>query len=256
MTAPPFATSALLAPVSHGFFDRRGGVSPPPFDTLNCGPGSSDKAENVIENRRRAAEALCPGATLFTAWQHHSADAVLVTTPDQPQPKADALVTKRDDIVLGVLTADCIPVLFSAPSAGLVAAAHAGWRGALSGILESTIALMQEQGADPAEIRAAVGPCLRPPAFQVGDDLRGAFTGKYPESVQWFTSEPAGRYQLDLVGFARWRMENAGLDPEKIDDIGGNTLAQPDRYFSYRHVGQTGQPDYGRDISAITLGRA
>lgn len=254
MTTPPFTTSSLLAPVAHGFFDRRGGVSPPPYDSLNCGPGSSDAPENVVENRHRVAAALCPGATLYTAWQHHSADAVLVSDPGQPQPRADALVTARKDIVLGVLTADCIPVLFSAPAAGLVAVAHAGWRGALGGIIEATIALLQENGAAPALIRAAIGPCLRPPVFQAGEDLREAFTGKYPDATRWFVPEQGDRYQLDLVGFARWRMEIAGLDPAHIDDVGGNTLAQPDLYFSYRHARQTGQPDYGRDISAITLG--
>ena len=250
--APPFLTSPSLK-ARHGFFGRAGGVSEGIYESLNCGPGSDDTAGNVSENRRRCTAALEADA-LYTAYQVHSADAVFVDRPDQPQPRADALVTTTPALALGILTADCIPVLFHDPQAGVIGAAHAGWRGALGGILEACVSLMQQHGAQPAAIRAAIGPCLRPPHFQVGEDLVSAFTAKYPVSTRFFTPEQAdGKYQCDLTAFATWRLCEQGLRPEHIVDTGKNTLADPAHYFSYRHAGQAGHRDYGRNLSAIVL---
>ncbi|NHK27746.1 peptidoglycan editing factor PgeF [Parvularcula flava] len=250
--APPFLTSPHMN-ARHGFFGRAGGVSTGIFESLNCGPGSSDDSANVSENRRLCAAALEADA-LFTGYQIHSAEAVFVEKADQSQPKADALVTTTPGLALGILTADCIPVLFHDQRAGVIGAAHAGWRGALGGILESCVSLMQLHGATPANIRAAIGPCLRPPHFQVGDDLVSAFIEKYPVSTRFFTPEENnGKYQCDLTAFATWRLCEQGLEAANIVDTGDNTLADPERYFSYRHSRQAGHADYGRNLSAIVL---
>ncbi|GGD04306.1 peptidoglycan editing factor PgeF [Aquisalinus flavus] len=250
--APPFLTSATIS-VRHGFFGRAGGVSAGLYEGLNCGPGSADAAANVSENRRRCCDALSADA-LVTGYQIHSADAAFIETTGQPQPKADALVTRTPGLALGILTADCIPVLFHDPRAGVIGAAHAGWRGALGGVLEACIGMMQQHGATPENIHAAIGPCLRPPHFQVGDDLVSAFIGKYPVSIRFFTPEASdGKYQCDLTGFAMWRLGELGLGEENISDTGQNTLADPAKYFSYRHSRQASHKDYGRNLSAIVL---
>jgi len=250
--APPFLTAPDIK-ARHGFFGRAGGVSSSIFESLNCGPGSSDDAASINENRRRCCAVLEADA-LFTGHQVHSADAVFVKSLDQAQPKADALVTTTPGLALGILTADCIPVLFHDHKAGVIGAAHAGWRGALGGILEACVRLMRQHGATPSTIRAAIGPCLRPPHFQVGDDLVSAFIEKYPVSTRFFTPEKTGgKFQCDLTAFATWRLSELGLDPANITDTGENTLADPAKYFSYRHSKQSGHADYGRNLSAIVL---
>lgn len=250
--APPLLTSDTLA-VRHGFFGRAGGVSAGIYESLNCGPGSADAAADVAENRRRCCEALTADA-LFTGYQIHSADAAFIETAGQTRPKADALVTTTPGLAIGILTADCIPVLFHDPGAGVIGAAHAGWRGALGGVLEACIDLMQHHGAALEHIRAGIGPCLRPPHFQVGDDLVSAFIEKYPVSIRFFSPEATdGKYQCDLTGFAAWRLIERGLAGENISDCGQNTLSDPAKYFSYRHSRQAGHPDYGRNLSAIVL---
>ncbi|MEO1137637.1 MAG: peptidoglycan editing factor PgeF [Pseudomonadota bacterium] len=254
--APPYLVSPLLdAPgLSHGFFSRDGGVSPPPYASLNTGPGSGDAPVNVAENRHRCALALGVSADcLVTGFQTHSSDvrAIASPWPDGPE-KVDGLVAKAPGLALGVLAADCMPFLFADPEAGVIGAAHAGWRGALAGILDNTISTMTGMGADPERIIAAVGPCLRQENFEVGLDLVKAFTAKHPESEQFFAPGlNAQKHMLDLVGFGRWRLAQCGVT--QLDDIGLCTLGAPDRFFSYRAMRRRNEADYGRNLSAILL---
>ncbi len=253
---PPFMVSPLLDQpgLAHGFFSRDGGVSVPPYATLNTGPGSDDRPDAVAENRRRCALALGVAPNrLLTGYQVHSPDVRLVEAPWENGPeKVDGLVTKTPGLALGVLAADCMPFLFADAEAEIVGSAHAGWRGALAGVLENTVAAMIKLGARPERIRAAAGPCLRQPNFEVGLDLLEAFTKKHPAAERFFApgASPDKR-QLDLVGFGRWRLEESGVT--KIDDIGLCTLEAPDRFFSYRAMRRRGEADYGRNLSAIAL---
>ncbi len=256
MSSPPYLASALLdaAGVAHGFFSRAGGVSDPPYASLNTGPGSDDKPENVAENRRRCALALGVAPDrLMTAYQVHSPDVRVVEGPWKNGPEqVDAMVTKTPGLALGALAADCMPFLFAEPDAGIVAAAHAGWRGALAGVLENTVAEIVKLGGKPEKIVAALGPCLRQPNFEVGLDLLETFTAKHPEAERFFAAGlTSDKRQLDLAGFGRWRLAEAGIS--KLDDIGLCTLAEPDRFFSYRAMRRRGEADYGRNLSAIAL---
>ena len=252
---PPHLTAPRLsdAGARHGFFSRAGGVSSGMFATLNVGLGSSDDMANVVENRTRCREAL--GADhLLTLYQVHSADAVIVTEPWIGQgPKADAMATRLKDVALGVLAADCMPFLFIDAEAEVIGAAHAGWRGALAGVLEATVQAMVSIGARADRIVAAVGPCMRQPNFEVGLDVLDAFTAKYPDAEQFFAPGlSAHKRQLDLVGFGRARLAAAGVGT--LDDVAVCTLAESERYFSYRASRRAGEPDYGRNLSAIALG--
>lgn len=247
---PPFLKSDLLSAYGHGFFGRAGGVSEGIYTSLNCGPGSGDDPDAVGENRRRATNAA-HGEMLLTAYQTHSAVAAYVDKiPDTPI-MADALVTDRPGLAIGALAADCTPVLFA--DGPLVGAAHAGWRGSLGGILEATIEVMVHHGAELSRLKAAIGPCLRAPLFEVQQDLIDLVTGKYPPADQFFTpSENAQKSIYDHLGFVRWRLTEAGLDPAQIDDVGGGTLSDPERWFSYRASRANNQDDYGRNLSIIT----
>ncbi len=248
----PFETSPLLEHTAHGFFGRAGGVSQGIYDSFNTGPGSADDPRNVEENRRRAVNAI--GAkSLSTADQTHSATALYIDEPLQvPKPEADALVADLPGLAVGVLTADCIPALFS--GGGLVAAAHAGWRGSLDGILQATIALMEARGARASEIACALGPALRAPAFEVEEDLVSAVTGRFGDADRFFsTGKKPGKWIYDHMGFATARLVAAGLQREKINIVGGCTLTHSVRYFSYRQARQTGQKDYGRNLSTIAV---
>lgn len=253
---PPYLVSPLLdrPGISHGFFTRAGGVSAPPYSSLNTGPGSGDRPEDVAENRRRCAAALGVAPDrLLTGYQVHSADVNIVAGPwDNGPEKVDALVTKTPGLALGVLAADCMPFLFADEDAGVIGSAHAGWRGALAGVLENAVAAMVSLGARPERIRAALGPCLRQPNFEVGLDLLEAFTGKHPEAARFFAPGiTSDKRMLDLAGFGIWRLEQSGV--REIDDTGLCTLARPDRYFSYRAMRRNGEADYGRNLSAICL---
>jgi len=249
---PPRLASLALAGARHGFFGRAGGVSEGMFASLNTGLGSSDVPANVSENRKRCREAL--GAVrLVTLYQVHSADAVIVTEPwDGAGPRADAMATRLKGVALGVLAADCMPFLFIDPEAEVIGAAHAGWRGALAGVLGATIAAMTSLGARPHRIRAALGPCLRQPNFEVGLDLFEAFTSKHPDSEQYFAPGAAPeKRQFDLAGFGRAELVRAGV--ERLDDLGVCTLGEKSAYFSYRASRRANEPDYGRNLSAIAL---
>lgn len=253
---PPAERSTALAAapgVAHGFFGRQGGVSTGLYASLNCGPGSDDAPQAVAENRARAAAAL--GAApdrLLTAHQIHSADAVVVTQPwSGERPRCDALVTATPGLALGALAADCAPVLFAEPDAKVVAAAHAGWRGAVGGVLEATIDAMETLGADPARILAAVGPCIAQASYEVGPEFVAQFTDADPANARFFTPGQGDRSHFDLPGFVAARLTAAGLG--RVDVIGHDTCARPDAYFSHRRRTKAGEPDYGRNLSAIVL---
>jgi YfiH family protein len=256
---PPFAESARLAAlpaVRHGFFGREGGVSTGIYDSLNCGLGSDDDWDAIVENRARLARAV--GATpeaLLSPYQHHSADVVTVTEPWtwKTMPKADACVSATPGLALAVSTADCVPVLFADAEARVVGAAHAGWRGALCGVLANTVAAMEALGAARGSIVAAVGPCIRQASYQVGDDLRTAFVDADPANDRFFApdAEDAARWRFDLAGAVRARLADAGVGT--IEDLDIDTYADADRYFSYRRSTHRKEPDYGRSLSAIVL---
>ncbi|MBL4620032.1 MAG: peptidoglycan editing factor PgeF [Marinicaulis sp.] len=256
MSGPPFLASPLLnAPgLSHGFFSREGGVSSGEFASLNAGPGSSDNTDDVAENRLRCATALgAAPSSLLTAYQVHSADVLAIEAPwkDDP-PKVDGLVTATPGLAIGVLAADCMPWLFADPRARIIAAAHGGWRGALAGILENTIEAMERLGAERDNIRAVVGPCLRQPNFEVSLDLVEPFLDKYPNADIFFAAgQSSDKRQLDLAGFGAWRLRESGVS--QIDDLDICTLAEPDRYFSYRATIRRRESHYGRNLSAILI---
>jgi len=253
VTIPHLKSSRLEASgAAHGFFSRAGGVSSGVFSSLNVGLGSSDEISDVAENRLRCRETI--GADhLLTLYQIHSPDVVIVTEPWSGQgPKADGMATRLKGVALGVLAADCMPFLFIDPEAEIIGAAHAGWRGALAGVLEATVGAMTSLGARPERILAAVGPCMRQPNFEVGLDVLDAFEKRHPEAGKFFAAGvSADKRQLDLVGFGRARLAAAGV--ETLDDIGVCTVARAGDYFSYRASRRAGEADYGRNLSAITL---
>ncbi len=253
----PIEIAALsgMTGLAHGFFTRAGGVSDGLYGSLNCGIGSHDERPRVLENRARVARHLGTGPDrLLTCHQIHSATALLVTEPWQvdAQPKADALVTRTPGLALAALAADCAPLLFADPVARVVAAAHAGWKGALGGIVEATLDTMETAGARRADIVAAIGPCISQPAYEVGPEFQAAFTAKQPDYARYF-SIPAGeqRAHFDLPGFIAHRLTAAGV--RGIHLSGVCTYADPNRFFSYRRTTHAGEADYGRQISAIML---
>lgn len=256
MTAPPHirVDGLEVDGVRHGFFGRAGGVSQGLYASLNTGLGSDDDPAAVAKNRARCARALGVDAGgLISLYQVHSADAVIVTEPWSGRgPRADAMVTDRPGIALGILAADCMAFLLADPEARVIGAAHAGWRGALAGILESAVGAMTRLGAKPERIRAGLGPCLRQPNFEVGLDLVEAFVAKHPASERFFApGRSAEKRQLDLAGFGRWRLEAAGVTA--LEDVEICTLGASEDYFSYRAGRRAGAADFGRNLSAITL---
>jgi len=240
--------------VRHGFFTRQGGVSSGIYTSLNCGPGSRDQAANVAANRARVAELLGaePGK-LVTVFQKHSADAVVADGPwDGTPPEADAIVTTTPGLAIGILTADCAPILFCDGDAGVIAAAHAGWKGALGGIVEATVEAMRGLGAKPERIVAVVGPTISQDAYEVGPEFVERFTAEDPESAVFFiTDEVSGEPHFDLPAYVGERLARAGVG--SISDIGHCTYCEESRLFSYRRSQHHGEDDYGRQISAIVL---
>ncbi len=242
-------TSDLLGDVRHGFFTRRGGASSGIFEGLNCGTGSSDQSEAVATNRARVATAM--GGPLRGVHQVHSAEVVTVTGPlDDPRPKADAMVTDRAGEVLTILTADCQPVLFHDAQAGVAGAAHAGWKGALSGVLDATVDAMEALGATRANIRAAIGPSISQRAYEVGPDFLDRFEAEDADALRFFANGKDGRYQFDLVGYGLHRLRASGVQAEWT---GHCTYSDPVRFYSYRRTTHAGEADYGRLIAAIRL---
>jgi polyphenol oxidase len=238
----------------HAFFTREGGASSGIYESLNGGLGSNDDPAIVAENRRRMAEQMGVTADhLINAHQIHSPDAVVATGPweTSARPKADAVVTSTPDLAISVTTADCGPILFVDPHARVIGAAHAGWKGALTGVLESTIAAMERLGAQPGGIVAAIGPLIRQPSYEVGGEFVERFLAADANNAMFFIpSEREGHAMFDLASFIRMRLETAGI--LMIDDLGVDTYSD-ERCFSYRRSVHRKEPDYGRHIHAIAL---
>jgi polyphenol oxidase len=246
---------AALLGIRHAFFDRKGGVSEGPFASLNCGYSSGDDPELVAENRARALRRLeLAPESLCTARQLHGADVLVArrAEPGRPDAAADALVTDRVGLTLGVLSADCAPVLLVDPAARVVGAAHAGWRGALSGVIEAAVRAMAELGARPERISAAVGPCIAQTSYEVGPELYEAFVADDPRSAALF--EPVAgsdRLLLDLKGYALLRLARSGI--EDCEPLPDDTLADEERFFSARRTRLQGGDRFGLLLSAIAL---
>ena len=251
-------TDALTAalPTRHGFFTRRGGVSQGPYASLNCSLSGQDDRTHVLENRARVAWALgVAPAQLVGVTQVHGIEVAAVTAPwpAGQGPVADALVTDRPGIALGVVTADCAPVLFCDPVAGVIGAAHAGWRGALAGILDTTLAAMQRLGARPERTRAAIGPCIGQASYEVADDLRDAVLARDLRDDRFFAEgrpgRPPGRWQFDLAGYCAARLRAAGV--EQVETLAAETAADADGFFSHRRRTLSGGGPIGHQMSAI-----
>lgn len=246
--------AVCLGGVPHGFLGRRGGVSEGQLAGLNVGYGSKDDKAAIDENRRRAIAAVRAGAELATVHQVHSADAVLVEQPwpQDERPSADAMVTDRRGILLGILTADCAPVLLADAEAGVIAAAHAGWRGALAGITDSAIAAMERLGARREKIHAAVGPCIGQRSYEVDESFRGRFIEADSANERFFMGGLGAKPHFDLEAYVVHRLLAAGIG--EVEALNLDTYADPERFFSYRRATHLGEADYGRQVSLIGLG--
>ena len=240
-----------LAGLRHGFLGRRGGVSHGLIAGLNAGLGAGDDDAAVQRNRNLAVAAVFPGARLATVYQVHSATCVTVSEPwpDAQRPHADALVTRCAGLVLGVVTADCAPVLLADRSAGVIGAVHAGWKGAAAGVTDSAIAAMTELGARPERIVAAIGPCIAQASYEVDLDFAANLTALDPANGQFFAPGQAGHVQFDLEGYVAARLVRAGVGA--VERLGLDTYADADRFYSYRRSVHQAEPTYGRQISLI-----
>ena len=246
-------THPALEGAAHGFLGRQGGVSGGIHAGLNVGWGSEDDPAVTAENRRRACAAVLPGATLVCAYQVHSADVITVDQPwdEADRPRGDALVTRQRGVLLGILTADCAPVLFHDPHAGVIGAAHAGWRGAFDGVTYRTEAAMEALGADRAAIVAVVGPCIGQKSYEVDAGFEDRFLAQSAENERFFRAGKAGHAWFDLPGYVAHRLHAFGVGV--IGMLDEDTYAQPDRFFSFRRATHAGEPGYGREISLIGL---
>lgn len=245
--------AAALGDVPHGFLGRGGGVSTGLCHGLNAGLGSDDDPAAVAENRRRAAQAVAPSAALVTVHQIHSARAIVAEPgwPDTERPRADALVTDRPGLLLGIVTADCAPILLADAAAGVVGAAHAGWKGAVDGIVEVTVAAMQSLGARRDRIAAAVGPCIARKSYEVDDAFRARFVAIAPDHDRFFADGRPGHPRFDLEAFVAARLAEAGVT--RVETLGLDTYADAGRFYSYRRATHRAEPDYGRQLSLIAL---
>lgn len=243
------------AGIRHGFFTKQGGVSDGIYASLNCGFGSNDDPANVLANRARVARHLGSAQPhVVTLYQTHSATALAVDKPypRDALPQADAVVTRTPGLVIGALAADCNPVLFADPQAKVVAAAHAGWRGALGGILESTVVAMERLGADRSRIVAAVGPCINQPSYEVGPEFEAEFLAVSADYAVWFhRPSPTSRPHFDLPGFVMMRLGRAGIGT--TERVSLCTYENESKFFSFRRTTHRKEPDYGRQISAIMV---
>ena len=241
--------------IRHGFFTREGGVSAGVFASLNCGLHSGDEVANVEENRRRALAQLgLAEDRLVTCHQVHGAEVVMVRAPwrHEDRPRADAMVTRVKGLALGILTADCVPVLFADEREGLIAAAHAGWRGALMGVIEATVAALMREGAVRDRLRAGIGPCIGFNSYEVGPEFPAPFLAQDPANAAFFRAAPRPRHHLfDLGAYVRARLRAAGV--KRIEAAGGDTAGESARFFSYRRACRSGEKQYGLEISAICL---
>ncbi len=246
-------TADALLPLHHGFFTRRGGASSGIFRGLNCGLGSSDQREVVMINRARVADAMevTPDA-LATVHQVHSADVVTLSAPMQGEmPKADAIVTATPGIAISILTADCQPVLFADPEKGVIGGAHAGWKGALDGVLDATVDAMEALGAVRGNIRAVIGPSISQDAYEIGPEFRDRFTAHDANNAEFFREGVGDRLHFDLTGYGIHRLRGAGVGTAEW--TGHCTYSDAERFFSYRRSVHDQEVDYGRLIAAIRI---
>ncbi len=246
--------SQALARVPHGFLSRRGGVSIGTLAGLNCGPGSGDALDIVTENRARAVAAVAPGARLVSVFQVHSPVCVTVTEPwdDDARPAADALVTDRPGLLLGILTADCAPVLLADREARVVGAAHAGWKGAIAGVTDNTIAAMEALGARRENITAAIGPCIAQASYEIDEAFRERFLAQDAGNADFFAKGRPVHFQFDLENYVASRLAAAGIG--RVEKLGLDTYGDPARFYSFRRSTHRGEPSYGRQISLIGTG--
>ena len=255
--SPAFHLHATLSlpRIKHGFFGRHGGVSQRLYASLNCGPGSADEAANIRENRRRVTEALSfDAASLCSLYQIHSAEVVAIEKPiGEDRPKADAMVTKTPGVLLGILTADCAPVLFADAEAGVVGAAHAGWKGAFSGVVENTVAAMEALGARRANIKAAIGPCIAQHSYEVGPEFVARLLEADAANIAYFIASAATPTHslFNLPAYVESRLAAAGL--RDATWIGMDTRPDKAPFFSYRRTTIAGEADYGRQLSVIGI---
>ena len=245
--------ATCLGGLPHGFLGRRGGVSTGEAAGLNVGYGSKDDRASIAENRRRAVDALYPGAGLVTVHQIHSAEVVYAEAawPQDERPHADAMVTDRADLLLGILTADCAPVLLADQEAGVIGAAHAGWRGALAGVTDATVAAIEGLGARRADIVAVVGPCIAQPSYEVDETFRGRFLAQDRSNDRFFSSGPGEKSHFNLPAYVMHRLIEAGIG--QVEALHLDTYGDSDRFYSFRRSSHRGEADYGRQLSAIAL---
>ncbi len=250
---PELFRSDVLAGVPHGFLGRRGGRSTGLVAGLNAGLGSGDDERAVAGNRMLAVGAVLPGARLVSVFQVHSPDCITVSVPwaDDRRPQADAMVTARPGLVLGVVSADCAPVLLADRAAGVIGAAHAGWKGALAGVTDNTIAAMEALGAKRSRIAAAIGPCIAQASYEVDQGFADRFCADDRANVRFFAAGAAGHAQFDLEDYVAARLEAAGIGA--VDKLGLDTYPDPARFYSFRRATHLHEPDYGRQISLIGL---
>ncbi len=245
---------ATISAIEHAFFTRQGGVSTGQYDSLNCGYGSDDSTEHVSENRRRASTKLgVNSSSLVSVYQVHGTDVVTIEEPwdRHSAPKADGMVTRHSNLALGILTADCTPVLFADPEAGIIGACHAGWRGALNGIVEATISSMEALRSARGNILAAIGPCIAQKSYQVGIEFRDQFTGQDPQYSRYFIDDDATHLRFDLGGFVELMLDRAQI--MQFENVCIDNCAETELLFSYRRTTLAGKSDYGRGLSAIAL---
>ncbi|MET1756987.1 peptidoglycan editing factor PgeF [Novosphingobium sp. RD2P27] len=243
----------VLKGVRHGFLGRGGGVSQGEVAGLNVGLGAGDDPAAVAENRRRARVAVAPEAQLVTLYQVHSAECIVVTSPwnDADRPRADAIVTDRPGLLLGILTADCAPVLLADPDAGVIGAAHAGWKGAIGGVVQATVAAMEQLGAQRSRIRAAIGPSIAQGSYEVDDAFRDRFCAKDPQNGAYFAGGKPGHWHFDLEGFVASQLAASGV--EAAESLHLDTYGAPQRFYSFRRSCHRNEASYGRQISLISL---
>ncbi|HEX8058094.1 MAG TPA: peptidoglycan editing factor PgeF [Novosphingobium sp.] len=243
----------VLAGIPHGFLGRRGGVSTGVVAGLNVGLGSGDEEAAVAVNRLRAAAAVLRGAPIIACYQVHSPDCVTVSEPwsDAERPHADALVTDRPRLLLGIVTADCTPVLFADREAGVIGAAHAGWKGAIAGVTDRTIEAMEALGARRDAISAAIGPTIAKTSYEIDEGFRARFLAVDSANARFFESGKPGHWQFDLPAYVAARLVSAGLG--QVETLNLDTYAAPDRFYSFRRATHRGEPAYGRQMSLIGL---
>ena len=253
MDAIDLISAPALTGIPHGFLGRHGGVSDGLYASLNVGLGSDDDRAAVLENRWRAGNVVLPGAQLVTLHQIHSAKVVSVTKPypDDARPHSDGMVTNCPGLLLGILTADCVPVLFADTQRGIIGAAHAGWKGALGGVTDNIVAAMVALGAQRDSIIAAIGPCIGRASYEVSDDFAATFSAADPANERFFAGGRAGHHYFDIQAYVINRLHQSGLS--RIEALGLDTYADKARFFSYRRSCHAGESDYGRQLSLIGI---